>query len=176
MRGSNEPPSILSKAQGLTGQELARVLDEECGEDQALRAEVEKRLEFESQAEEAPEKTLPVSTRLVGELTGLPEGYRVGRYRVEREIGRGGMAAVYLAQQLEPVRRLVALKFMARGFDAKDAVARFKAEQQAIALMSHTSIANVYDAGVSEDGLPYFAMNFVSRGNSLVLSLFGNDL
>lgn len=68
------------------------------------------------------------------------------------------MGVVYEAEQTEPVRRLVALKIMKVGMDTKEVVARFEVERQALAVMSHPGIAKVLDAGVSEEGRPYFAM------------------
>jgi tetratricopeptide (TPR) repeat protein len=83
-----------------------------------------------------------------------------GRYRVERELGQGGMGTVYLAEQLEPVRRRVALKLLRREFASAQVVARFDAERQALAMMDHPSIAKVFDAGATTDG-PFFAMELV---------------
>jgi tetratricopeptide (TPR) repeat protein/tRNA A-37 threonylcarbamoyl transferase component Bud32 len=89
----------------------------------------------------------------------LPE--RIGRYRVLRELGSGGMGSVYLAEQTEPVHRRVALKVVKLGMDTREVLARFRAERQALALMSHPHIAQVYDAGMTGEGRPYFAMEYV---------------
>ncbi len=72
------------------------------------------------------------------------------------------MGEVYLAEQTEPVRRRVALKIIKLGMDTKEIVARFASEQQALAVMDHPHIARVYDAGASEEGRPYFAMELVT--------------
>ena len=106
---------------------------------------------------------LPLALDLsdVGESESL-EGRWIGRYRIVREIGSGGMGSVYEAVQESPVRRTVALKLVKRGMDTREVVARFEAERQALALMSHTNIARVLDAGASEDGRPYFVMELVS--------------
>src|SRR5262249_40399503 len=73
----------------------------------------------------------------------------------------GGMGTVYLAQQSEPVKRLVALKLIKAGMDSKEVVARFEAERQALALMDHPNIAKVHDAGGAPDGRPFFVMELV---------------
>jgi len=89
-----------------------------------------------------------------------PEG--IGPYRLLGTLGEGGMGVVYLAEQDKPIRRRVALKLIKRGMDSKDVIARFESERQALALMSHPGIARVFDAGTSEQGLPYFVMEHVS--------------
>ena len=70
-----------------------------------------------------------------------------GKYKLIERIGEGGMGAVYLAQQTEPVKRPVAVKLIKSGQDSRGVLARFEAERQAIALMDHPSIAKFYDAG-----------------------------
>ena len=85
----------------------------------------------------------------------------VGPYRILDEIGRGGMGSVYLAEQREPVHRRVALKLVKLGMDTREVVARFGAERQALALMDHSNIAKVLDAGSTPQGRPYFVMDYV---------------
>jgi WD40 repeat protein/serine/threonine protein kinase len=89
-----------------------------------------------------------------------PDG-RVGGYRLVRPVGEGGFGVVYLAEQLAPVKRQVALKIIKLGMDTRQVVARFEAERQALALMDHAGIAKVFDAGATETGRPYFVMEFV---------------
>jgi tetratricopeptide (TPR) repeat protein len=84
-----------------------------------------------------------------------------GRYKLLEEIGSGGMGVVYLAEQVEPVRRRVALKVIKLGMDTKSVIARFEAERQALAVMSHPNIARVFDAGATAAGRPYFVMELV---------------
>ncbi len=86
---------------------------------------------------------------------------RIGNYVLKEVIGEGGMGQVYLAEQTEPVQRTVALKLIRRGMDTREVVARFESERQALALMSHPSIARVFDAGTADDGSPYFVMEHV---------------
>jgi len=86
---------------------------------------------------------------------------RIGPYRVLQLLGEGGMGEVYLAEQVKPVSRQVAVKVIKLGMDTKVVLARFEAERQALAIMDHPSIAKVLDAGTTEDGRPYFVMEFV---------------
>jgi tetratricopeptide (TPR) repeat protein len=86
---------------------------------------------------------------------------QIGPYQILGVLGRGGMGVVYRALQTEPLRREVALKTVAIGLDSDAVLARFEHERQALARMSHPSVANVYDAGLTDDGVPYFAMEYV---------------
>jgi len=88
-------------------------------------------------------------------------GSRIGHYKLLKILGEGGMGIIYLAQQEEPVRRRVALKIIKPGMDSKRVLARFEAERQALALLDHPNIAQVYDAGTAESGRPYFVMEYV---------------
>ncbi|HEY5910541.1 MAG TPA: WD40 repeat domain-containing serine/threonine-protein kinase [Verrucomicrobiae bacterium] len=85
----------------------------------------------------------------------------IGRYKLLEQIGEGGFGVVHLAEQVEPVRRKVALKVIKAGMDTRAVVARFEAERQALALMDHPNIARVLDAGATETGRPYFVMELV---------------
>jgi non-specific serine/threonine protein kinase/serine/threonine-protein kinase len=91
---------------------------------------------------------------------------RLGSYRLLQKIGEGGMGEVWLAQQLEPVHRNVALKLIKPGMDSARVIARFEAERQVLALMDHPAIAKVFDAGTTPEGRPYFAMEHV-RGEAI---------
>src|SRR5580704_12706216 len=88
-------------------------------------------------------------------------GVMLGPYKLLRQLGEGGMGVVYHAQQLEPIRRDVALKVIKPGMDSKQVIARFEGERQALAVMDHPNIARVFDAGTTPNGLPYFVMELV---------------
>ena len=87
---------------------------------------------------------------------------QVGPYRLLEKIGEGGMGVVYKAEQRGPVRRLVALKLLKPGVDSREVIARFDAERQALAMMNHEHVAKVFDAGMTDAGVPYFVMEFVA--------------
>ena len=85
----------------------------------------------------------------------------IGNYRILQNLGVGGMGEVYEAEQIKPIKRRVALKIIKWGMDTKQVVARFESERQALALMNHPNIAKVFEAGATEQGRPYFAMEYV---------------
>lgn len=87
---------------------------------------------------------------------------RIGPYKLLERVGEGAMGEVYLAEQATPVVRRVALKVIKPGMDSRDVIARFEVERQTLALMSHPSIAHIIDAGTTESGQPYFAMEYVA--------------
>ena len=89
-------------------------------------------------------------------------GKTIGCYQIRAELGVGGMGAVYLAEQSEPVRRQVALKVIKAGMDSDEVVARFQSERELLALMNHPNIAQVLDAGTTPEGRLYFAMEYVA--------------
>jgi eukaryotic-like serine/threonine-protein kinase len=90
----------------------------------------------------------------------------IGPYRLIQKVGAGGMGEVWLAEQTRPVKRHVAVKVIKAGMDTAQVVARFEAERQALAVMSHPAIAQVFDAGATPQGRPYFAMEYV-RGEAI---------
>jgi eukaryotic-like serine/threonine-protein kinase len=109
-------------------------------------------------SEETPSET--------GHKISEKPGDKIGRYYLLEKIGEGGFGDVWVAEQEEPVRRRVALKIVKLGMDTRSVVARFEAEQQALALMDHPSIARVFDGGATDSGRPYFVMELV-RGQSI---------
>jgi serine/threonine protein kinase len=94
-------------------------------------------------------------------LSSPSPGDRIGPYRLVQKLGEGGMGIVYHAEQEQPIRRRVALKLIKAGMDTAQVIARFETERQALALMDHTNIARVFDAGTTEQGRPYFVMEYV---------------
>ncbi len=135
-------------------------LDGACLGDPTLREEVESLLSSNRELDTTAE------TLQKGEETESKEKQQVGPYRIIQEIGHGGMGVVYEAEQEKPVRRKVALKLIKWGMDTKEVIARFDSERQALALMNHPNIAGVYDAGATDQGRPYFAMEMV-RGEPI---------
>jgi serine/threonine protein kinase len=98
---------------------------------------------------------------LSGAAADAPAFVQIGPYRLLKIIGEGGMGEVWLAEQKTPIHRTVALKLIKAGMDTKAVVARFESERQALALMDHPNIAQVYDAGSTPEGRPYFVMEYV---------------
>lgn len=92
----------------------------------------------------------------------MPSERRIGPYKLLERVGEGAMGEVYLAEQERPVVRRVALKVIKPGMDSRDVIARFELERQTLALMSHPSIAHIIDAGTTDSGQPYFAMEYVA--------------
>lgn len=96
-----------------------------------------------------------------GQDQALGSGTRVGSYRIRHALGEGGMGQVYLAEQTAPVRRDVALKLIRQQIASPLALAWFEVERQALAQMQHPAIAQIFDAGTTDEGLAYIAMEFV---------------
>src|SRR6185295_19190905 len=88
-------------------------------------------------------------------------GAMIGPYKLLEPIGEGGFGVVFMAEQREPVHRIVALKIIKLGMDTRAVIARFEAERQALAMIDHPNIARVLDAGATETGRPYFVMELV---------------
>jgi len=88
-------------------------------------------------------------------------GETVGGYEIIRKLGEGGMGVVYLAEQREPIRRLVALKVVKRGSASQRMLARFQGERRALARLNHPNVAHVYDTGTADDGSPFIVMEHV---------------
>lgn len=128
-------------------------LDELCGEDAALRREILSLLEVNSQEGALLEKTFLETTSLAGRS--------LGRFQVLKELGSGGMGRVYLAQETAPVRRLVAIKFVPFWGLNEEGRQRFTLEQAILARMNHSYIAKLHESSSTDDGQPYFVMEYL---------------
>ncbi|MFV1994592.1 MAG: serine/threonine protein kinase, partial [Verrucomicrobiales bacterium] len=106
-------------------------------------------------------RTADAKARVSGKASPTQEPRQIGPYRLLKPLGEGGMGEVWLADQLEPVRRRVALKLIKPGLNSTEIAARFEAERQALAMMDHSHIAKVFDAGTTEDGRPFFVMELI---------------
>ncbi|HET6981297.1 MAG TPA: serine/threonine-protein kinase [Myxococcaceae bacterium] len=104
--------------------------------------------------------SVPGGPARLGATAAYPQE-RIGPYRLLFLLGEGGMGEVWVADQLAPVKRKVALKVIKAGMETKQVVARFELEKQALALMGHPAIAGVFDGGVTPEGRPYFVMEYV---------------
>jgi WD40 repeat protein/serine/threonine protein kinase len=143
-----------------SAEERERYLQEVCGSDRDLRSQLDSLLKAHHGAGNF---LRPLATMLVGDGASTAEGAGtvIGRYKLLQEIGEGGFGLVFMAEQREPVRRMVALKILKAGMDTKEVIARFEAERQALALMDHPNIARVLDGGTTASGRPYFVMDLV---------------
>ncbi|MCR9293281.1 MAG: serine/threonine protein kinase, partial [bacterium] len=137
-------------------------LDQVCKDNRDLRSRVELLLRMQ---EEEPEFLETPAQHVVATIalanSDSATGQFIGPYKIREKIAEGGMGAVYVAEQTEPVRRKVALKVIRPGMAGPDVVARFEAERQALAMMDHPNIARVLDGGATEEELPYFVMELV---------------
>jgi len=149
--------AICDAARLLTGPGRAAFLEEACSGDAGLRQRVEKMLSAE---EEATQLTPSGVTTVIAPAPEQP-GEQIGRYKLLQEIGEGGFGTVWMAEQVEPVSRRVALKIIKLGMDTREVIARFEAERQALAMMEHPNIAKVLDAGATDQGRPFFVMELV---------------
>jgi serine/threonine protein kinase/tetratricopeptide (TPR) repeat protein len=105
------------------------------------------------------DSSVSATTQTIDSAASLEDDF--GHYRILRPIGEGGMGTVYLAEQRDPIRRLVALKVVKLGMDTNDVLARFANERQALARMDHPNIAQIFDAGSTGRGRPYFVMEYI---------------
>jgi serine/threonine-protein kinase len=136
-------------------------LDQECGSDAAMRAEIEsllKQQEHASRFIETPALHLAAES-LVRE-GAFHAGQTIGDYEILSLIGTGGMGEVYLAHDRH-LNRKAALKFVRRGMDSDDILRRFQHEERLLASLNHPNIAQLYGSGVTADGIPFFAMEYV---------------
>jgi serine/threonine protein kinase len=149
---------LFQLAADLPASGRAEFIATRCGGDAALRGDVEQLLRvYEHDTGDF------MATPAGGGPTdpGERPGDLIGPYKLLSLLGQGAFGDVYVAEQLRPVRRNVALKIVKLGMDTRQVVARFEAERQALALMEHPHIAKVYEAGSTEAGRPYFAMEHV---------------
>ncbi len=142
------------------------LLDEHCADDEALRREVEDLLARTRAAERYLTSPPGASAAaLIAERRGLsdrPEQRRVGAYRLIREIGRGGMSLVFLAERADGAFvQQVAIKLLRSNLDSDMDQHRFRAERQILATLNHPNIARLLDGGVTDDGLPFLVLEFV---------------
>ncbi len=152
---------IFQTAIGLPETEREEYLAVVCAGDDLLRTAVYTLLTQHAQAGESPE-----TLSLTGEELPLTEdpliGRRVGTYRLVREIGRGGMGAVYLGLRADnEFQKRVAVKLIKRGMDTDFILRRFRRERQILASLDHPHIARLLDGGTTEDGRPYFVMEYI---------------
>jgi serine/threonine protein kinase/tetratricopeptide (TPR) repeat protein len=155
---------VFHAAIELTPEQRAGFLNHACSDDPGLRAEVERLVAAHERAGrfiEGP-AIAEAGPWLRGASEPLAAGQRFGPYRVIREIGRGGMGAVYFAERADgQFEQQVALKLIKRGMDTDLVLQRFRAERQILASLDHPNIARLLDGGTTDDGRPYFVMEYI---------------
>jgi serine/threonine protein kinase/tetratricopeptide (TPR) repeat protein len=158
---------LLDQAIELAPEQRAKFIDEACGSNDVLRAELESLLSV-GDGISADFLQSPLSRDLKQDLdrieaTGslVPGQLIAQRFQLIRKLGEGGMGQVWLAEQTSPVRRQVALKLIKAGMYDEAVVQRFQSERQSLAMMDHPAIAKVFDAGATPQGQPYLVMEFV---------------
>jgi WD40 repeat protein/serine/threonine protein kinase len=155
-----EKSIFLAAVEIRSDRERAAFVDKACAGNPQLRAGVDALL----QAHVRPQKlldTAPAPGPTFDQPTTEHPGTVIGPYKLIEQIGEGGMGAVWMAQQTQPVKRVVAIKLIRAGMDTAQLIARFEAERQALALMDHANIARVLDAGTTDADRPYFVMDLV---------------
>lgn len=156
---------LFEAAADLDPRQRAALIEKECGNDEALRREIESLLKSDEQTDgfiEEPAFAIPRD--LFPDNAEEPvAGRKFGAYQLTREIGRGGLGAVYLAARADDeYRKEVAIKVIRRGLDTDDIIRRFRTERQILAQLDHPNIARLIDGGTTDDGLPYFVMDYVN--------------
>ena len=158
----NEREIFIEAAQLIDPGEQSAFLRRSCGQDDVLHRQVVDLLAAHSRAQsflESPPSgiALAVASQDAMQARTVTEGpgTKIGPYKLLQQIGEGGFGVVYMAEQEQPVFRKVALKIIKPGMDTKEVIARFESERQALALMDHSNIAKVLDAGATESGRPY---------------------
>ena len=130
------------------------LLDELCPSD-SVKRQIQSMLEADATADSLLDHSL------IPEPVRVDSGETIAGYTLLHELGHGGMGVVFQAEQLEPLRRTVALKVIKPGVDTREVISRFDVERQALSMMDHPNIAKVLDAGSTESGRPYFVMELV---------------
>jgi len=146
-------------------------------EDPELASEVEALLRADAEAGDFLETPPPIPTEILARgSSNFAPGDRIGPYRVLRELGRGGMGRVYLAERADgEYEKRVAVKVLRPGRDADDLAPRFLAERQILASLEHPGIARLLDGGTAEDGRPYLVMQFI-EGDAITAYCDGQRL
>jgi tetratricopeptide (TPR) repeat protein len=143
--------------------ERAAFLDRACGGGAALRERVGRLLLRHKEHDSLLDRTGGLTDVFPPPPAAPPvgPGAMIGPYKLLHQIGEGGMGTVFLAEQDQPVRRKAAIKIVKAGMASPQAVARFEAERQALAMMDHPNIARVFDGGTTADGRPYLVMELI---------------
>src|SRR5438874_12304491 len=153
--------TLFAEALAKQGEARAAFLGEHCKDDVELRKQLDALLWANEHPDPFLEAPAPLAGATMRQSACERPGAVIGPYKLMEEIGEGGFGLVFVAEQMHPVRRRVALKVIKPGMDSRQVIARFEAERQALALMDHPNIAKVLDGGATPAGRPYFVMELV---------------
>ena len=155
---------LFQSAMDVEPERRAKFVTEVCGDDTELRMEVESLLAAEDHSDRfihTSESARRIALHEAIKHGDPMVGRQIGSYRIERLLGHGGMGTVYFATGGGGSNPAVAIKMVSRGMDTATVIKRFQQEQQILANLDHPNIARLYDGGTSDEGLPYFVMEFV---------------
>ena len=176
--------TIFKKVADLSRDEREEVLADSCRDEPLLRAEVEKLLTADAAAGDFLAQPAAAYAAVFArdgqaadrEAAPAHEGRRIGAYRLLKEIGKGGMGTVHLAERVDGhFDHQVAFKLLKRGMDSDEILQRFLQERQILARFNHPNIASLRDGGLSDDGVPYFVLEYVA-GRPVTHYCDDNDL
>src|SRR6201989_2905164 len=152
-----------------TTRERTAFVRDACADDTTLRLEAESMLSqaelLLQEADDPFEQCADTAATTLRRDDPSRIGKRIGAYEIVREIGRGGMGTVYLAERADgQFQKQVAIKLLKRGTDTDEVLRRFSAEKHILARLDHPNIARLLDAGTNDDGLPYFVLEHIEGG------------
>jgi serine/threonine protein kinase/Tfp pilus assembly protein PilF len=169
--GEDVTPERWQQIKSLFGAALERspegraaFLQEACGSDESLRAEVESLLAEQQPVTTSPASSAPSTSQSAPQVEAEDAmvGRSLGAYEIVRRIATGGMATVYLAARSDAqYRKLVAIKLLTSGFDSPEIMRRFRNERQTLAALDHPNIVKLLDGGTTPEGVPYLVMDYV---------------
>jgi len=153
---------LFHQASELGGEARGAFVDQACAGDDELRGMLEGLLESDSHAEDFVKGSVQEAAHDVMDHDAVNPGDRIGPYQVVRKLASGGMGSVYLAERADDqYRQRVAIKVIRYGLNRQDILARFRAERQILANLTHANVARLLDGGITAGGLPYLVMEFV---------------
>ncbi len=157
--------ALFHEAIELASDQRVPFLSKACANDATLRKQVGSLIRSHEEAGDFINEPAFIESGaewLADDESGALAGQRIGHYEIMREVGRGGMGAVYLAARADELfDKQVAIKVIKRGMDTEFVLRRFTRERQMLASLDHPNIAKLLDGGVTEDGLPYFVMEYI---------------
>jgi eukaryotic-like serine/threonine-protein kinase len=174
----NKINELFSASLELEREEQSRFLAEACGEDNVLKSEVQQLIDAHLEDDHFIDTPVfyDAALTMANEEDELKIEQQIGPYKILKEIGRGGMGAVYLATRADQeYKKQVAIKLIKRGMDTEQVLHRFRTERQILANFDHPNIARLLEGGSTENALPYFVMEYV-EGRPIDLYCDENNL